>query len=266
MALPLPVHAVPSPSTTCWRRSLGARSCMRACRQGRRIDTGHLATATARGRRRHARGGAARGCRCRTSPSASSSADLPLILQNRERAFSYVRIEGDAEFANAISQLSQGCAGKPSTTCRAGRPIAAVRLAGGARAAVAPPATPAAAWPKTSPNSCSKKPLLVRPQAVAEFGDDVAACATTSSAWPSASPWLEAPPASGPHGTLMILKFLRLLKICGRDQIRPRRNRHVRPEVPRTARLINRCSSGATSPRRAAIRLRMALEELGRSS
>ncbi|MCL6484768.1 ubiquinone biosynthesis accessory factor UbiJ [Janthinobacterium sp. LB2P10] len=34
--------------------------------------------------------------------------DVPLILQNRERAFSYVKIEGDAEFANAISQLSKG--------------------------------------------------------------------------------------------------------------------------------------------------------------
>ena len=33
--------------------------------------------------------------------------DLPLIMQNRERAFSYVKIEGDADFANTISQLSQ---------------------------------------------------------------------------------------------------------------------------------------------------------------
>lgn len=32
--------------------------------------------------------------------------DLPLMLQNRERAFSYVKIEGDADFANMISQLS----------------------------------------------------------------------------------------------------------------------------------------------------------------
>ena len=35
-------------------------------------------------------------------------ADLPLMAQNRERAFSYVKIEGDAEFANAVSQLSKG--------------------------------------------------------------------------------------------------------------------------------------------------------------
>ncbi len=32
--------------------------------------------------------------------------DLPLMAQNRERAFSYVKIEGDADFANTISQLS----------------------------------------------------------------------------------------------------------------------------------------------------------------
>src|SRR3569832_2402520 len=34
-------------------------------------------------------------------------ADLPLIAQFRERAFSYVRIEGDADFANTVSQLSR---------------------------------------------------------------------------------------------------------------------------------------------------------------
>lgn len=34
-------------------------------------------------------------------------ADLPLIAQHRDRAFSYVKIEGDADFANTISQLSQ---------------------------------------------------------------------------------------------------------------------------------------------------------------
>ena len=35
------------------------------------------------------------------------SADLPLIAQNRDRAFSYVKIDGDADFANTISQISQ---------------------------------------------------------------------------------------------------------------------------------------------------------------
>lgn len=35
-------------------------------------------------------------------------ADLPLIAQDRARALSYVKIEGDAEFANVISQLANG--------------------------------------------------------------------------------------------------------------------------------------------------------------
>ena len=35
-------------------------------------------------------------------------ADLPLIAQDRSRALSYVKIEGDAEFANTISQLANG--------------------------------------------------------------------------------------------------------------------------------------------------------------
>jgi ubiquinone biosynthesis protein UbiJ len=35
-------------------------------------------------------------------------ADLPLIAQDRTRALSYVKIDGDAEFANTISQLANG--------------------------------------------------------------------------------------------------------------------------------------------------------------
>lgn len=63
--------------------------------------------------------------------------DLPLILQNRDRAFSYVRIEGDAEFANTISQLSKGLRWDAEHDLdRLFGPIAANRLAGGARAAV----------------------------------------------------------------------------------------------------------------------------------
>lgn len=33
-------------------------------------------------------------------------ADVPQILANRARAFSYVKIEGDADFANSISQIA----------------------------------------------------------------------------------------------------------------------------------------------------------------
>lgn len=62
--------------------------------------------------------------------------DLPLIAQNRERAFSYVKIEGDAEFANAISSLSQSLRIEPEHELqRVVGPVAALRLAAGARAA-----------------------------------------------------------------------------------------------------------------------------------
>src|SRR5471032_856786 len=64
--------------------------------------------------------------------------DLPLIAQNRERAFSYVQIEGDAEFANAISALSQSLRWEAESDLeKVVGPIAAVRLVSGARAAVA---------------------------------------------------------------------------------------------------------------------------------
>ena len=35
------------------------------------------------------------------------AADLPQILQDRRRAVSFVRIEGDADLANALSQVAQ---------------------------------------------------------------------------------------------------------------------------------------------------------------
>ena len=49
------------------------------------------------------KGDAAPGVTIRVKP-----ADLPLIAQDRRRALSYVKIEGDAEFANVISQLANG--------------------------------------------------------------------------------------------------------------------------------------------------------------
>jgi len=88
--------------------------------------------------------------------------DLPLIAQNRERAFSYVQIEGDAEFANAISRLSQSLRWEAEYDLeKLVGPIAAVRLVQGAKAVVqgAPEAitkllvetrAPAANWMKSS--------------------------------------------------------------------------------------------------------------------
>src|SRR5471030_221734 len=63
-------------------------------------------------------------------------ADLPLIAQNRERAFSYVKIDGDAEFANTISRLSKSLRWEAEHDLeKVVGPIAAVRLVSGARAA-----------------------------------------------------------------------------------------------------------------------------------
>jgi ubiquinone biosynthesis protein UbiJ len=102
--------------------------------------------------------------------------DLPLILQNRERAFSYVKIEGDAEFANAISQLSKTLRWEAEHDLEklVGQ-IAAQRLASGARAAVAAART---GQQRLAENVAEffleEQPLLVRPAAVDAFSADVA--------------------------------------------------------------------------------------------
>ncbi|MBZ2205803.1 SCP2 sterol-binding domain-containing protein [Massilia sp. R798] len=102
-------------------------------------------------------------------------ADLPLIAQNRERAFSYVKIEGDAEFANTISQLSKGLRWEAEHDIeRLMGPIAATRIADGARAAFAHVRSTHA---KVSENLAEyfveENPLLVPTVAAQEFGDDV---------------------------------------------------------------------------------------------
>ncbi|WP_167223664.1 ubiquinone biosynthesis accessory factor UbiJ [Massilia rubra] len=102
-------------------------------------------------------------------------ADLPLIAQNRERAFSYVKIEGDAEFANTISQLSKGLRWEAEHDLeRVVGPIAANRLAGGARSLFD---GVRALHGKVTENLAEyfleEQPLLVRPSAVEEFGADV---------------------------------------------------------------------------------------------
>jgi len=101
--------------------------------------------------------------------------DLPLIAQNRERAFSYVRIEGDAEFANAISSLSQSLRWEAEHDLdKVVGPIAAVRLVSGAKAAFAAAQN---GHRKLAENVAEflldEKQLLVRPQSVTEFSADV---------------------------------------------------------------------------------------------
>ena len=101
--------------------------------------------------------------------------DLPLILQNRDRAFSYVRIDGDAEFANTISQLSKGLRWDAEYDLeRFFGPIAAARLVGGARAAVSH-ATGASR--RLAENVAEflleERRVLLRPSTVDAFADEV---------------------------------------------------------------------------------------------
>jgi ubiquinone biosynthesis protein UbiJ len=101
--------------------------------------------------------------------------DLPLIAQNRERAFSYVQIEGDAEFANAISHLSQSLRWEVEHDLeRLLGPIAAMRLVQGAKAALTSAQT---GQRKLAENVAEyfleEKPLLIRPVLAEEFGADV---------------------------------------------------------------------------------------------
>jgi ubiquinone biosynthesis protein UbiJ len=102
--------------------------------------------------------------------------DLPLIAQNRERAFSYVQIEGDAEFANAISNLSKSLRWEAEADLeKLVGPVAAVRAVSGARAAFDAVRT---GQRKLAENVAEflldEKPVLIRPQAVEAFSADVA--------------------------------------------------------------------------------------------
>jgi ubiquinone biosynthesis protein UbiJ len=102
-------------------------------------------------------------------------ADLPLIAQNRERAFSYVKIEGDAEFANTISQLSKGLRWEAEHDLeRLIGPIAATRLVDGARSVVD---AALAGQQKVAENVAEffleEEPLLIRPAVVEAFASEV---------------------------------------------------------------------------------------------
>ena len=101
--------------------------------------------------------------------------DLPLIFQNRERAFSYVTIEGDAEFANTISQLSKGLRWEAEhDLAKLAGPIAARRVVGGARDIAAQARS---THRKLSENLAEyfldEQPMLVRPVMLEELTSDI---------------------------------------------------------------------------------------------
>ena len=137
------------------------------------IDTGHLAL-----RLRVAADGLLEAGTAEMVPNVTihvKLADLPLIAQNRERAFSYVRIEGDAEFANTISQLSRGLRWEPEHDLeRLFGPIGANRLAGGARSVFA---NVNAGGRRLAENLAEflveERPVLARPSDVDAFGTGV---------------------------------------------------------------------------------------------
>lgn len=101
--------------------------------------------------------------------------DLPLIAQHRERAFSYVKVEGDAEFANTISRISQGLRWDAAEDAsRLVGDIAGARLVAGARSALdGARAAQRRLAENLSEYFLEENPLLVRPGAVADFSEQV---------------------------------------------------------------------------------------------
>lgn len=150
------------------RESLALHAGKEAC-----IDTGHLQL-----RMRVARDGMVEASSSEEPATVTirvKLADLPLIAQNRDRAFSYVKIEGDAEFANTISQLSKGLRWDAEHDLeRLFGPIAATRVAGGARGAFT---TAAETGRRLAENVAEflldEQPVLIRPAVVDEFAADV---------------------------------------------------------------------------------------------
>jgi ubiquinone biosynthesis protein UbiJ len=150
------------------RESLALHAGKEAC-----IDTGHL-----RLRMRVARDGMLEAANSEEPANVTihvKLTDLPLIAQNRDRAFSYVRIEGDAEFANTISQLAKGLRWEAEHDLeRWLGPIGASRLVGGARSALASAGnTGRRLAENVAEYLVEERPVLVRPTMVDEFADDV---------------------------------------------------------------------------------------------
>jgi ubiquinone biosynthesis protein UbiJ len=138
-----------------------------------RIDLGHLALSL-----HVARDGMLEAAGAKDVPNVTlhvRPGDVPLILQQRDRAISYVRIEGDAEFANTLSQLSQGLRWDAEHDLeRVLGPLAARRIVGGARSAIAGATT---AGRRLADNVAEylleERPTLVRHASVEDFAADV---------------------------------------------------------------------------------------------
>jgi len=101
--------------------------------------------------------------------------DLPVILQNREHAFSYVQIEGDADFANTVSLLSENLRWEAEEDlAKLVGDAAAVRIAGTARSMLsAAKTTQQKLVENVAEYFLEENPVLVRPQAVNDFSSEV---------------------------------------------------------------------------------------------
>ena len=101
--------------------------------------------------------------------------DLPLIAANRERAVSYVKLEGDADFANAISQLSQNLRwDAEDDLSRVVGDIPATRMVAGAKSLFDLIRT---THKKVTENVAEyfleEQPMLIRPRMLQDFSSDV---------------------------------------------------------------------------------------------
>ena len=152
-----------------WARAALARHAGKeAC-----IDTGHLQLrmlVAADGMLEASRGEGPAGVTIRVKLT-----DLPLIAQDRSRALSYVKIEGDAEFANTISQLANGLRWDAEHDLeRVIGPLGAHRVASGARQAVQ---LASGAGRRLAANLAEflaeERPVLVRPAMREEFAAEV---------------------------------------------------------------------------------------------
>jgi len=101
--------------------------------------------------------------------------DVPLILANRDRAVSYVKIEGDADFANTLSQLSQSLRwDAEEDLSKLVGDIAATRLVSGVKATLA---AAQVAQQQLAENVAEyfleEQPMLIRPRVMQEFSSEV---------------------------------------------------------------------------------------------
>jgi ubiquinone biosynthesis protein UbiJ len=101
--------------------------------------------------------------------------DLPLILQNRERAVSYVKIEGDADFANTISQLSQDLRWEvEEDLSKIMGDVAAVRMVStGQKVLKSLQKTHQSVQENLAEYFLEENPLLVRPSDVQQLGQQI---------------------------------------------------------------------------------------------